>query len=293
MKRGTYRDRSGWAAYPNRRWEDPRLDTFDKVIAGWLMSHADGYVAEHIGRNEIADRLGIDRARVTKSLARLHALGIVTVTTGERGRVIIEPVPEVWEHDLASGGIPPDHHDDDRVESRPVNGGKTTRSEQLHLYTPEQQVEHHSPVAPAACERAPRRSMESAVDVDALFDAFWRAYPRRVCKQDARKAFEKLVKARVDMHEVGGGLRAWRSHWDARGETQFIPYPATWLNRRQWETPPVDAPAKATVVDTVKSKMAFKREHIAQHGCDDLCAEVAWNRIKAGTANVVDVEVVG
>lgn len=297
MKRGTYKDRSGWAAYPNSRWEDPRLDTFDKVIAGWLMSHADGYVAEHVSRNVIAQRLGIDTARVTKSLNRLHALGIIEITAGDRGRLTIRPVVEVWEHDGAPIGIPPSDDPSDRVEFHPVTEGKTTQSEQLHLYTPEQQVEHHHPQTPATCERPPRRSMEPAIDVEALFEAFWRVYPKRVSKHDARKAFGKLVRDRVDMRAVGEGLRAWCAYWDARGEMQFVPYPATWLNRRQWETPPVvDAPRARggdAVVDRVRRKTAFKRDHIARHGCDDTCAEVEWTRAQRDRTEPVDVSVVG
>jgi hypothetical protein len=78
---------------------------------------------------------------------------------------------------------------------------------------------------------------------DAVFARFWQAYPRKVSKVSARKAFEKLkpdnTLATVILLAVEQQARSpqWR-----RDGGQFIPHPATWLNQRRWEdegpTPP-------------------------------------------------------
>ena len=243
MKRGTYRDRSGWTAYPNSRWEDPRLDTFDKVIAGWLMSHADGFVAEHISRHEISDRLDIDPARVTKSLKRLAALGIVTMTAGQRGRLVIEPCVEAWEQPLRPDGIPTG----DRAENQPVTERKTNRSADLHLPIGEEQGEQHPVRATAA--RA-----------DALFERFWQAYPRKIGKPAAKTKFVAALRtARVE--DIAAGLHRWCEHWAARGEPEFIPHPSTWLHQQRWNDtpPPVRGQRGATARPLTRMEQAYQR----------------------------------
>lgn len=67
---------------------------------------------------------------------------------------------------------------------------------------------------------------------DPLFEKFWTIYPRRVAKQDARKAWKKL---HVDSELFELMLRALQ--WQTRtwSEVQYVPYPATWLNGRRWE----------------------------------------------------------
>ena len=76
-------------------------------------------------------------------------------------------------------------------------------------------------------------------DILPLFDRFWGAYPRKVSKADARKAFAKLDPDAALVEEM---LRAldWQKRlpeW-TKDCGQFIPYPATWLNARRWEDEP-------------------------------------------------------
>lgn len=64
------------------------------------------------------------------------------------------------------------------------------------------------------------------------FECFWTTYPRRVAKKEARRAWEKLKPAQQE-----SALQALPSHvefWADR-ETQFIPYPASWINGERWE----------------------------------------------------------
>jgi hypothetical protein len=65
------------------------------------------------------------------------------------------------------------------------------------------------------------------------FDEFWKKYPRKRAKADARKAWKKL--RHVDLKTIMVALEAaiasdeWR-----RDSGQFIPYPTTWLNGERW-----------------------------------------------------------
>ena len=88
-----------------------------------------------------------------------------------------------------------------------------------------------------------KRPDKRNTDILPLFDRFWGAYPRKVSKADARKAFAKL---NPDTELVEDMLRAldWQKRlpeWTKDGG-QFIPYPATWLNARRWEDEPEGSP---------------------------------------------------
>lgn len=83
----------------------------------------------------------------------------------------------------------------------------------------------------ASQSRPPR---PAAVDRD--FEDFWAAYPRKVGKDDALKAWKKATK-RAPVEQIAAGLNA--AQWPP--DKQFIPHPATWLNQGRWQDEPADA----------------------------------------------------
>lgn len=84
--------------------------------------------------------------------------------------------------------------------------------------------------------REPPRSPELA-ESNGHFARFWDAYPRRVGKGAAEKAYAKATKGRPDLHApilVAVEIQRASPQWTKDGG-QFVPYPATWLNQRRWE----------------------------------------------------------
>jgi len=81
------------------------------------------------------------------------------------------------------------------------------------------------------------------VEVARGWTEFWSLYPRKVAKDAAAKAFPKAL-ARIDGPDpvtvLLDGLRRALPGWD---DPEFIPHPATWLNRGQWSD---DAPTPRT-----------------------------------------------
>lgn len=65
------------------------------------------------------------------------------------------------------------------------------------------------------------------------FDAFWLLYPKKVAKFDAGKAWRRLSNG--DQLDAIIGVVGWRKVWMQRGELQFTPNAATWLNGHRWE----------------------------------------------------------
>lgn len=93
--------------------------------------------------------------------------------------------------------------------------------------------------------REEKKKIKSSLDhraddrtrIESDFDTrFWPAYPRKVGKENARKAFVRIkpdgallgtMLAALEREKLGN--EQWR-----RDDGQFIPHPATWLNGKRW-----------------------------------------------------------
>lgn len=70
---------------------------------------------------------------------------------------------------------------------------------------------------------------------DEMFDAFWNAYPKRVGKGQARKAFAAACKI-ADPNEIVHGALRFSDHVKNEGtQMRYVPHPSTWLNGERWE----------------------------------------------------------
>lgn len=95
-----------------------------------------------------------------------------------------------------------------------------------------------------------------SVPVEAYgFDRFWDEYPKRVAKSDARIAWDKIKPDAALQDRIIAAVceqRTW-PQWQRDGG-QFIPHPATWLHRRQWED---EAPTVKTPLLTPRGQQAL------------------------------------
>ena len=66
------------------------------------------------------------------------------------------------------------------------------------------------------------------------FEDFWRAYPRRVGKGAAQKAFDKVVnKMKISSEVIIDGAKRYAAA-KAGSEIQYIAHAGTWLNQQRW-----------------------------------------------------------
>lgn len=70
---------------------------------------------------------------------------------------------------------------------------------------------------------------------DALFDTFWTAYPVKVGKDAAKRAFTKRKPTAELLGEMLNAIAEQKTSlaW-IKEDGQFIPHPATWLNQGRW-----------------------------------------------------------
>jgi hypothetical protein len=67
------------------------------------------------------------------------------------------------------------------------------------------------------------------------FEEFWKTYPRRVAKGDARKAWTQTEGIRPPLPELLESIRQqMRSDQWRKNDGQFVCYPATWLRQERW-----------------------------------------------------------
>lgn len=90
---------------------------------------------------------------------------------------------------------------------------------------------------PPKCENTLKKSTKSKKDLenDPLFLKFWEAYPKKVNRPTAVKAYGKIKPMSYEvMDKILFGIERYKNSglWS---DKQFIPYPATFLNNRKWE----------------------------------------------------------
>jgi len=72
-------------------------------------------------------------------------------------------------------------------------------------------------------------------DSEDSFDRFWQAYPRKVAKGQARKAWTAALK-KTDAERIIAAVQAYADRCkQAETEMRFIAHPATWLNGERWD----------------------------------------------------------
>mgnify|MGYP001019723156 CR=1 FL=1 len=80
--------------------------------------------------------------------------------------------------------------------------------------------------------------------IDNAFTVFWDYQVKKVHKEKARKAWDKVFKScktlddvKKKTKELSPGMKLYKKLWQTMkdmGEYSFIPHPATWLNGKQW-----------------------------------------------------------
>jgi hypothetical protein len=68
------------------------------------------------------------------------------------------------------------------------------------------------------------------------FDQFWAAYPRKIAKADARKAWAQMAQKLPPVAELLSAISVAKESEQWRKDSGlYIPYPATWLRGERWE----------------------------------------------------------
>jgi hypothetical protein len=86
------------------------------------------------------------------------------------------------------------------------------------------------------------KSNQLVPEDDPNFARFWAAYPKRVAKLDARKAWAQVAPEAETVDRMIEALE-WQARqpaWTKDGG-EFVPYPARWLRAQRWTDEPPQA----------------------------------------------------
>lgn len=80
------------------------------------------------------------------------------------------------------------------------------------------------------------RTQNSDVPTTESFDVFWEAYPKKKAKAEAKKVWLRIKPSKELLNTILKAISAQKetSQWQKEGG-QFIPYPASWLNKGCWD----------------------------------------------------------
>ena len=80
-------------------------------------------------------------------------------------------------------------------------------------------------------------------DLSEDFNEFWKAYPKKVAKKDAEKAFKGLKPSKSTLQDIISSINRWKKSRQWKIEKgQYIPYPATFLRKEHWKDKAPDLP---------------------------------------------------
>lgn len=104
------------------------------------------------------------------------------------------------------------------------------------------------------------------------FDQFWSAYPTKVGKEAARKAWGR-AKQKPSLETILQALTKQKTsaRWTKEGG-QYIPNPATWINQGRWADEIEEAPVGSPIAGN-GAKRRFQRTHRGWEQYDD---EYGW-----------------
>jgi uncharacterized protein YdaU (DUF1376 family) len=118
-------------------------------------------------------------------------------------------------------------HRQDKSRQNGKLGGRPKKTQQVILANPEETQSKPKETQPKANQNQNQNNTSIG------FTEFWQAYPRKVGKGAAEKAW---AKASPDLQAVLTAL-AWQTKQDGwtKDGGAFIPHPGTYLNQRRWE----------------------------------------------------------
>lgn len=203
LVRGQHAFESHYTQIPNAWLRDTRLSYKARGLLAELMTHAPGF---KVSRQRLA-RNGQDGDRAIRTaIAELEAAGYLERSQGRT-------------------------HDNRFSEA--IWTTKDPSSPSVH-FAPAGNAPADNSTPKKKEEEKTEEKKDLAQQVERDFDEFWSIYPRRVGKSAAKKAFAKVWSPDLDLVLAASRL----ANDPNLPPLQFIPHPATWLNRAGWEDEP-------------------------------------------------------
>lgn len=145
-----------------------------------------------------------------------------------------------WVEETEQGLVFPNFHEHNTVGKERSSGAKTGAQRTREWRERKATVTDGSDVTVTSQrdhrEEKNREEKNNSSSLDAMFEEFWTAYPKKVSKAAALKAYRKIKPSESLQAEILAAVSRAKTSVDwSKDDGQFIPYPASWLNARRWE----------------------------------------------------------
>lgn len=188
----------------------------------------------------IASRLGIDPDAVTGKLIRIWSWFDTHTTNGNATSVTyafldrITGVTGFAEQVELVGWLKQSGHEL-ILPNFDFHNGETAKKRAMGKNRAEKHRNNAESNADSVTKTSPEKRREEK-NTNTLFDKFWAAYPNKVGKDAAKKAFDKRNPDEELTNLMMTALESQKSSdkW-AKDNGQYIPNPATWLNQGRWK----------------------------------------------------------
>lgn len=206
----------------------------------------------------IAEEAGISYSTVQRCINSLVDRGFMTVQRthaqdgslgGYRFYMANDKISPGWENfrheDKPSGqndqSSPTGQNDRTHRSNCYLGTGQNDRTKPIRLTS--KRTSKNNPLNPPAAENQMVKKAETEIIQPDSFDAFWAAYPRKVSKGHARKAWAAAIRKTSAVEIIRAVAEA---RWPR--EPKFIPHPATWLNGERWNDRDIGARSVSEII---------------------------------------------
>jgi hypothetical protein len=228
-------------------WQSPDAQTMSdsgKLLALYLLTgpHANGLGCYRLPDGYVMADLEWSLERVSKGFQELFANGFANRIDG----VVFLPNFLRW-NKIANANIAKARFGE--FESLPKGEAKTLAARAMlefcthweseaknHLETVTQTlskpIPNQNPTQPNPTKKEPSIAQQAERAFD---ESFWPAYPRKVGREAALKAFVKIHPDAALLETILAAVKRQSASEQWQREAQFIPHAATWLNGKRWQ----------------------------------------------------------
>jgi hypothetical protein len=207
----------------NWAWGIPGLNPTERLTLLALADYADNEGYCFPGQDVLMERVGVSRRTIVSTLQSLEDRGFFRRErrTLERGRRTSDGYQLGQRADSARAT-------DDRPNVQTV----------AHTYKEEPSGEPSVPPIAPHGGHEPIQGLEAPPEPEEdHFSLFWAAYPRKVGKPQALRAWKKALKGGTHWSIIVGGAAAYAE--DPNREDAFTKHPGPWLNAEAWNDGPL------------------------------------------------------
>lgn len=208
--RGHHQFDGQFAQIPNSWLRDERISLGAKGLISQLLSHRPGW---GITVHGLATQNGCGKDKIRTLIRELESAGYLKRSDKQRHN----------EKGHLAGF--------DYITGDPPLAGLPTKAQPSKAQPSKENPAHKNTIQ--------KKTIEKNIESEVLlrqFEELWSAYPRKVAKPTARKAFLKASE-HWPVEQIIEGAKRLASDPNLP-EPQFIPHPATWLNREGWTDEP-------------------------------------------------------